>query len=65
VNVLNIRVIYYYREWVKRCFASLPSDSEKDVMEKQLRDVIANAFARDAVNSTDWNTYPIPQIMSV
>jgi len=47
---------------VTRCFAAALSDQDKDVMELKLKEVISNAFATDRVNTTNWATYPIPQL---
>ena len=47
-----------------RCFAAAQSDEDKDKMEQKLKAVITDAFARERVNSTDWTTYPIPQLMA-
>lgn len=52
------------RAWVTRCFAAAITDKEKDQMEKQLKEVITHAFSRDCVETTDWTTYPIPQLVA-
>ncbi|XP_067932114.1 leukocyte receptor cluster member 8-like isoform X2 [Watersipora subatra] len=51
------------KDWVTKCFAAAHTDEDKDKMEQKLKEVITDAFARSRVDTTDWATYPIPQLM--
>ncbi|ELU09593.1 hypothetical protein CAPTEDRAFT_184770 [Capitella teleta] len=47
--------------YVERCFASVKSDTEKDTMEKLLRDKLTAVFNSKTVDTIDWANEPLPE----